>query len=146
MADIVRANAADRVMDGWAVGRLVAWAAGKDGSKETKAKLREELGDVAAELAGPDPSPVERMLADTAAIAWFDHRYAEANYAAAGIEGGMTIAQSENNQRRIDRTHRRLMATLKTLAAVRRLAGAGPVVQINVARQQFNQLNAGDPS
>jgi hypothetical protein len=132
------------MMDEWAVNQLVTWAAGKSGAEKTRGMLWDELHEVADALAGPDPSPVERMLADTAAIAWFDHRYAEANYAAAGIEGGMSIAQSENNQRRIDRTHRRLLSTLKTLAAVRRLAL--PALQINVASQQVNQLNAGGTS
>jgi hypothetical protein len=55
----------------------------------------------------------------------------------------LTIIQSEHQQRRIDRTHRRLMSTIKTLATVRRLAV--PALQINVARQQVNQVNVGDP-
>ena len=69
----------------------------------------------------------------------------EAQYAA-GVttEGGMTLAQSEHAQRRMDRAHRRFLSTLKTLAAVRRLAL--PAVQINLARQQVNQLNAGGSS
>jgi hypothetical protein len=41
----------------------------------------------------------------------------------------------------MDRAHRRFLSAVKTLAAVRRLAR--PAVQINVARQQVNQLNAG---
>ena len=57
----------------------------------------------------------------------------------------MTLAQSEHAQRRIDRAHRRYLSTLKTLAAVRRLAV--PALQINVAhRQQIAQLNAGGSS
>ena len=69
----------------------------------------------------------------------------EAHYAG-GVtsEGGMTLAQSEHAQRRMDRAHRRFLSTLKTLAAVRRLAL--PALQINVARQQVNQLNAGGSS
>ncbi len=55
---------------------------------------------------------------------------------------GLTLVQSDFHQRRIDRTHRRLMSTIKTLATVRRLAV--PSVQINVARQQVNQLNVGE--
>jgi hypothetical protein len=48
----------------------------------------------------------------------------------------MTLAQSDHSRRRIDRTHRRLMASLKTLATVRKLAL--PAIQVNVARQQVN--------
>ena len=50
-----------------------------------------------------------------------------------------------SHQRRIDRAHRRLLATLKTLATVRRLAV--PAVQINLAhQQQIAQLNTGGSS
>jgi len=141
--DIVKAKPADRIMDNWAVGKLIDWAAGKEGNPKTKASLKEELCEVAAELAGPSPSPVERVLAETAATSWFAYRLHEAHYAAS-VEGGMTLAQSEHAQRRIDRAHQRLLSTLKTLATVRRLAL--PALQINVARQQVNQLNAGDSS
>ena len=120
-------------MDNWAVARLIDWAGGKDGNKQTKASLREELCDVAAKLAGPSPSPAERVLAETAATCWFAFRLHEAQYAASvKSEDGMTLAQSEHAQRRMDRAHRRFLSTVKTLAAVRRLALRA--VQINVAR------------
>ncbi len=132
----------DLIMDNWAVGKLIDWAAGKEGNSKTKASLKDELCEFAADLAGPSPSPVERVLAETAATSWFAYRLHEAQYAAGEWrEGGMTLAQSEHAQRRIDRAHRRFLSTLKTLAAVRRLAL--PALQINVASQQVNQLNAG---
>jgi hypothetical protein len=144
--EIAKANLAEKAMDNWAVGKLIDWVAGKDGNPKTKASLKAELCEVAAELAGPGPSPVERMLAETAATAWFAYRFYEATYAVAltGDEG-MSLAQSEHAQRRMDRAHRRFLSTLKTLAAVRRLAV--PALQINLAhRQQIAQLNAGGSS
>jgi hypothetical protein len=140
--DIVKWNVAERVMDNWAVGKLIDWAVGKDGDAKTKASLKEERCDLSAELAGPSPSPAETVLAETAATCWFAFRLHEARYAG-GVtsEGGMTLAQSEHAQRRIDRAHRRFLSTVKALAAVRRLSI--PSLQINVARQQVNQLNAG---
>jgi len=132
--DIVKWNLAERVMDNWAVGKLIDWAAGKDGNAKTKASLKEELCDLAAELAGLTPSPAERLLAETAATSWFAFRLHEAQYASSvKSEDGITLAQSEHAQRRIDRAHRRFLSTLKTLAAVRRLAV--PNLQINVARR-----------
>ena len=96
-----------------------------------------------ADIAGPDPSPVERVLAETAAINWFALRMFEARYSgSATSEEGLALTQSEHQQRRIDRTHRRFLDTIKTLATVRRLAL--PAMQINVARQQVNQVNVGD--
>jgi hypothetical protein len=141
--EIATANPTGRIMDNWAVGQLIGWAAGKDGNEKTKGKLRAELLSVAADLAGPTPSPVLRLLAETAATAWFAYRLHEATYASGVMsEGGMTLAQSEHAQKRMDRAHRRLLSTLKTLAAVRRLAV--PAVQINLARrQQIAQLNGG---
>jgi hypothetical protein len=129
-------------MDNWAVGELIGWAVRSDDEK-LKAKLKTELCGVADELAGPNPSPVERALAETAATAWFALRKFEARYAPSSTSGdGMTIAQSEHAQRKIDRAHRRYLSTLKTLAAVRRLAV--PALQINLARnQQIAQLNGG---
>ena len=37
--DIVKAEPAERMMDNWAVGKLIDWAAGKDGNEKTKATL-----------------------------------------------------------------------------------------------------------
>jgi hypothetical protein len=144
--EIAKANPTDRMMDNWAVGRLIDWAAGKDGKEKTKESLREELRELADELAGPSPSPVERVLAETAATSWFAYRMHEAQYAGTvASEAGMTLAQSEHAQHRMDRAHRRLMSTLKTLATVRRLAL--PALQINLAhRQQIAQLNGGGSS
>jgi hypothetical protein len=83
------------------------------------------------------------VLAETAATSWFAFRLHEAQYAGAvKSDDGMTIAQSEYAQKQMDRTHRRLISTLKTLAAVRRLAL--PALQLNLAyRQQIAQVHAG---
>jgi hypothetical protein len=138
--DIVKTKPTDRMMNHWAISQLVEWAAGKEGEKNTKSKLYDELDAVAADLAGPTPTPVEQVLADTAATCWFAFRMHEAHNAGCGTNG-MTNSQSDHNQRRLDRAHRRLLSTLRTLATVRRLAL--PSLQINVARQQVNQLNTG---
>jgi hypothetical protein len=143
--EIVKANLAERMMDNWAVETLIDWVVGKDAETRLKKDLQEELTGFAANLAGPSPSPIERVLAETAATSWFAFRMHEAQYAGrVKSEGGMSLAQSEHAQRRMDRAHRRYLSTLKTLAAVRRLAL--PALQINVARQQVNQLNAGESS
>ena len=57
------ANVAERMMDNWAIFRLIDWAAGKNGDKKTKTSLQEELCDLADELAGPSPSS-RSMLAE----------------------------------------------------------------------------------
>jgi hypothetical protein len=142
--DVVKIKRTDRVMDHWALGKLIDWAAGKEGNETTKAALTDDVTQLAAELAGPTPSPVERVLADTAATCWFAFRMHEAQYAGNITADGMSLAHSEHAQRRMDRAHRRFLSTVKTLATVRRLAI--PALQINVARQQVNQLNAAGQS
>src|SRR5262249_19207733 len=119
--------------------------AGKSGNQGTKESLREDLRGLADELAGPSPSPAERMLADVAATSWFAYRLHEARYVNDAMSGEMSLMQSEHAQRRMDRAHRRFLSTVKALATVRRLAV--PALQINVAhRQQIAQLNAGGSS
>jgi hypothetical protein len=138
--DIAKAKPAERIMDNWAVGKLIDWAAGHEGSEKTKNKLRDELFAIAAGLDGPSPSPTETVLAETAATCWFDFRLHEAQYAGnVRSEEGMSLAQSEHAQRRIDRAHRRLLSTVKTLATVRRLGI--PALEISLSRQQVNQVN-----
>jgi hypothetical protein len=87
-----------------------------------------------AELAGPDPTPLERLLADRVAACWLQLHYYEAILAQS--LGNMTIAQGHYQQRRIDSAHRRYLAAIKTLALVRKLAV--PVLQVNIAKKQVN--------
>ena len=113
-------------MDNWAANQLINLAAGDDA--KMKGDLWREMNAVAVELAGPSPSPAERMLAEVAAMNWFALRLHEARYAAGcNSEKGMTLVQSEHAQRHIDRTHRRLMTSLKTLATVRLTLPADPI-------------------
>lgn len=94
-----------------------------------------ETWDHAEELAGPHPAPIERTLAETAAIAWLHLRLAEFRAERATTP---TISQALYHQRRIDHAHRRYLATLRTLATVRKLAV--PSLQINVGANQVNTL------
>lgn len=129
-------------MDWWAKSKLVDFAAGKEAKKDTKDRLQKEMEEQIQEYAGPAPSPIERTLAETATLSWFVLRLFEATYVSSSqSEDGLTIKQADFHLRRIDRAHRRLLSTLKTLATVRRLAL--PALQINVGSQQVNQLKTG---
>ena len=140
--DMVPAKPENLMLDDWVADKFIDWGAGKKGNEQTKQVMREELNK-AADLAGKIPSAVELVLSRTAAILWMNLRLHEGQYASHGTsEDGMTLVQSQHKQRRIDRTHRRLMSTIKTLATVRRLALSA--VQINVASQRVNQVNVGD--
>ena len=135
-ADIVKIDPkAEKAMDRWVSDCLVRLAAGdSDEAKGTRDTLRRQMDEVAADLAGPTPSPVEMMLCRTAAICWQALRAFEADYAGRSANG-LTFSQADYYLRRIDGAHRRLMRTLRTLAAVRR-AGVRSV-QINLAERQI---------
>jgi hypothetical protein len=85
------------------------------------------------ELAGPDPSPLERLLAERIVACWLQLQYAEIIYAQ--NLGAMNMAQSDYHQRRLDKLHRRYLSAIKALVQIRKM---GPAVQINIADKQIN--------
>jgi len=85
------------------------------------------------ELAGADPSVLERLLAERIVACWLQVQYAEIIYAQ--NLGSMNMAQGEYHQRRLDKLHRRYLSAIKALAQIRKM---GPAVQINIAEQQIN--------
>jgi hypothetical protein len=93
--------------------------------------LIRDLDRTATELAGADPTPVERLLARRAALCWNATNLYEIHFAK---RDGMTMQQADTYQRQIDRAHRRLLQTLRTLETVRRLTRGGPLVAVNVAQ------------
>jgi hypothetical protein len=117
---------------------LIDKAAGKNLSFK-EAMLR-KMDLLRAELAGPSPTPVERLLAERAATCWLQLHDAEIRLAQTAEK--LTINQAEYHQRSRDRAHRRYLSALKTLAVVRKLAV--PVLQVNIARKQVNVATAGE--
>jgi hypothetical protein len=81
---------------------LINTAAGKDLAFKLAQSRKLEL--LQAEVAGPNPTPLERLLAARVATCWLHLHYYEAIYAQSG---NMTIAQGDCQQRRIDSAHRR---------------------------------------
>jgi hypothetical protein len=85
------------------------------------------------EIAGENPSSLERLLAEQITVCWLELQYFQAIYTQ--NLGNLSITQSDYHQRRIDKAHRRYLSSIKTLAQIRKL---GPAVQINVAEKQIN--------
>src|SRR5205823_4272861 len=98
-----------------------------------KLSLTRKLELLRTELAGPKPTPIERLLVERAVACWLQVQDADIRYAQAKDLG---IKWGDYFQNRIDRTHRRFLSALKTLALVRKLAV--PVLQVNIARKQVN--------
>ena len=110
---------------------MIRAAAGKNLAR--KEAMRCKIEAVRDELAGPNPTPLERILSERVALCWFDtcdmdHRFAD--------QSGLSFQQAEYQESRRDRAQKRFLAACKTLATVRKLGV--PAIQVNVARQQVN--------
>jgi hypothetical protein len=115
----------------WLQTKLIEDAAGTDlAVKEASAR---ELARLRKELAGPAPSPMERLLAERAAICWWVVNRYELTYASAE---GLNLKQAQFHQRKIDHAHGRFLSAIRTLATVRKLAL--PALQVNIATNQVN--------
>jgi hypothetical protein len=96
--------------------------------------LRRKISAVRDELAGPNATPLERILCERVALCWFDAHEQDRLYG--NPQDGVSFKSCEYRESRRDRAHKRFLAACKTLATVRRLAV--PAIQVNVARKQVN--------
>src|SRR5262249_58164113 len=89
--------------------------------------LRLKVEEIQAELAGPAPSALERLLADRGAACWLEVGYFDA---LAATNPELPPRQAEQLRRSQDSATRRYLMSLRALAVVRRLlapaAKAGP--------------------
>jgi len=99
----------------------------------TQEALPRNLEAMRKDVAGENPSPLERLLAERITVCWLELQYFEAIYAQ--NIGKCTMAQGDHHQRRIDKAHRRYLSSIKALAQIRKM---GPAVQINIAEKQIN--------
>jgi hypothetical protein len=106
-----------------------------------------------AELEGPSPTVLERLLSERIAVCWLAVCYQEALYYQNLSEFSPKTHQS--HQDRMDRANRRYLSAIKALAQVRRLQvpltlqvalpGAtqvGQAAQVNVGEKQINAVAA----
>ncbi len=99
----------------------------------SKELLRHQLESMRIEVAGENPSPLERLLAERVVATWLQVQLFEGLYAV-GMKNE-TLSQGDYRQKRLDRAHRRHLSAVRTLAQIRKL---GPAVQINIAEKQIN--------
>ncbi len=111
---------------------MVQTAVGND--KIFQEAVYREMAKMHEELAGPAPTPLERLLVERVLLCWLHVHYADAIYAQQ-IKN-LNREWGEYLQRRQDRAHRRYLSSIRTLAQVRRLLT--PPVQVNVGAQQMN--------
>jgi len=100
----------------------------------TREGLRKKLAAMRTDLAGPEASPLERLLAERAVACWLQSYHADFAYARALKE--LPPEEAEPYQRRQDRATRQYLKALRSLADVRRLLI--PALQVNIAKRQVN--------
>ena len=142
--DVLKLNPKDRILDSWVAEKMVGMATSSSGSSETRKALLRELETTAREFAGVAPSPIERSLAESAALAYFALRYAEAQLASGLADGDLGPKQEERMERRIAHAHRRYVSVLRSLATVRKLAL--PSVQVNIESHHTNMIAGVEPT
>ncbi len=102
-----------------------------------KEMTQRKLQALRDELAGAASTPLETLLIERIALCWLQLHYYETILAQ--TLGELSIAQSESQQKRIDKAHARYLASIKTLAQVRKLQL--PSVQVNIGEKQVNVAN-----
>lgn len=103
----------------------------------TRATVERQLKAMRDELAGANPTEVERILVDRVVLCWMACQQADLDLIHR-TRASVPLAQGEYLQRRAERAERRLLRATKALATVRRLLI--PIVQVNVA-EEIKQVN-----
>ncbi|WP_439623990.1 hypothetical protein [Gemmata sp.] len=114
-----------------AVRKLVTTYAGKNPA--VRESILRKLEELRAEVSGPNPSPLEKLLVERVVATWLHLHHLEAVYA--GKES-MSLPLGAYYQKSISAAQKRYIAAIKGLAEVRKLAI--PVLQVNIAKKQLN--------
>lgn len=98
--------------------------------------IRYQVEELRQDLAGPQPTVMEALLAERAAVCWLAVNVIER--AAESVQNS-TLADVVARQRKIDGAHRRFMSAIKTLATVRKLALPDIKVLVNRRATHLSQ-------
>lgn len=106
---------------GWELGTIRVANGPLDLANEES--VRRELARLREELAGPFPSPLERLLVQRVVLCWLQSCYADASYPALGAKGCVDLRVYRAAEQRQEWAQRRLSGAVKTLATARKLLG-----------------------
>src|SRR4051812_48843084 len=73
--------------------------------------VQRKLAELKAELAGPNPSPLERLLVDRVGVCWLQVHHLDLQ--AGSVADGGNTAQGFYLQRRLDSAHRRYLQAIR---------------------------------
>src|SRR5215216_8085274 len=116
---------------------LIGRMTGED-DQATRELFRCQLNAMREEIAGENPSPLERLLAERIVATWLQIQLFEGLYARGMSKRSMTIARDGYHQKRLDHAYRRHLSAIRALAQIRKLLRGGAITQINIAEKQIN--------
>lgn len=99
----------------------------------TTLSVREKMQELEKQIAGDNPTPLERLLAERIAMCWLDVQDHEHHYSQLG---DAPLSKYEWHSQMLDRAHNRYLSAITALAKIRKLGV--PVVQVNIADKQIN--------
>lgn len=100
--------------------------------------VRHKLAAVRAELAGPGPSPLERLLVERVALCWLQVYHADSCSARARV---CDLARRDFCDRQQSKAQARYLAAVKALVTVRKLLRP-PVSPMDLAARPVNEAPA----
>jgi hypothetical protein len=109
----------------------------KEGDLAAKELIRCQLEAMREQIAGENPSPLERLLTERVVATWLQIQLFE-GLSASSMFKSTTIAQGSHHQKRLDQTYRRHLSAIRTLAQMRKLLKGGAITLINIANKQIN--------
>jgi hypothetical protein len=92
--------------------------------------MRHQVRTLSNEVAGPDPTPLERLLAEQIALAWLDVHFLTVGHHQGVERGKLGSVAALRDTKMIDAAQRRYLQAIKTLAQVRKLNVS--VLQVNL--------------
>jgi len=99
-----------------------------NGNKLAEESIPRRLKEMKAELAGPDPTPLEKMLIDMIGATWLAAQHGEIS---AASPPGASLRQANFWLKRAESAQRRLLNTVKMLTMVRALVPRGLMPMAN---------------
>lgn len=114
-----RAQLVSEKGDAMARGLAVLVAKFTPGNPLAEGAIRRHLEEMNAQLCGPNPTPIERLLAERVCVCWL--QLTAVDHGFANTLNGAKPKEEESLSRQLDSANKRYLSSLKALAQVRRL-------------------------
>ena len=106
----------------------------------SKEIIAREVQGLRSQLLGPQPTPLEKLLADRICVCWLALQHTELHAARRFNERAVVLTPSEEH--RLDKVHHRFLSAIRELARVRKLLQPTTNLQVNIGTHQTNQMIA----